>query len=148
MPIPGSLRAGLAALCLLLPAAATAQQGGRAPPRIGDALVGSRWQAVSLRGIPVAEPSQATLDFLPGAHVRGQVACNRFVAPFASRADRITIGPVRVSRLRCPDATLQQTMVDALHYAERAVLTREQQALELFEPDGAVSRFEPRRGQP
>jgi heat shock protein HslJ len=151
LPILRSSRAALAALCLLplatvLTAAATAvaQQKREAPPRVGEALIGSRWQAVTLSGAPVADPSRATLDFLPGDHVRGQVACNRFVAPFASRADRITIGPIRVSRLRCPDAALQQTVVDTLHEAERAVLAKEPRALELFGPSGAVSRFVPR----
>lgn len=146
--MPRLLLLGLLAALLSAAGPAAAQRQRDAPPRVGDALIGSRWQAVTLRGDAVDDPSRATLDFLPGDHVRGAVACNRFVAPFASRADRITIGPIRVSRLRCPDAALQATMVDTLHRAERAILTEEPRALELVGPGGAVSRFEPRAAGP
>ena len=55
--------------------------------RIGDDLAGTRWQAQAIKGVPVAEPGSVTLEFIPGEHVRGQAACNRFVGPYASRGD-------------------------------------------------------------
>ena len=72
------------------------------PPRIGDELVGTRWQAQSIDGQPVPDPALMTIDFLPGGdQVRGQAGCNRFVGPFASRADKVTLGILRQSRLPC-----------------------------------------------
>lgn len=143
------IRWSLLALALACPTSALAQDPPprrEPPPRIGDALIGTRWQALTLRGEKVADPTQATIDFLPGGdHVRGQIACNRFVAPFASRADRITIGPIRVSRLRCTEgAALQKTLVDTLHQAEQAALSEDERGedqLELVGQDGAISRF-------
>lgn len=137
------LVSALLALVIALPSMAFGQEQAprrQAPPRIGDDLVGTSWQAETLMGEPVADPQQATIDFLPGDHVRGQVACNRFVGPFATRAKHITIGPVRVSRLRCNDgAALQRTFVDVLHYAQRAELSEDH--LELIGSRGAPSRF-------
>jgi heat shock protein HslJ len=145
------IRWSLLALALAYPALALAQEPPprrEAPPRIGDALIGTSWQALTLGGEEVADPTQATIDFLPGDHVRGQVACNRFVAPFGSQANRITIGPVRVSRLRCAQgAALQKTLVDTLHQAEQAALSEDERGearLELLGSDGAISRFVPR----
>ena len=114
------------------------------PPRVGDELVGTRWQAETLAGAPVPDPAQVTIDFLPGDHVRGQAGCNRFVGPFASRARHITIGWLRQSRLRCPpeEAALQRRVVATLHEVERAELGED--TLTLYGPDGEESRFVPR----
>ena len=66
-----------------------------------------------------------TIDFLkPGDQVRGQAGCNRFVGPFASRGDKVTMGILRQSRNACPpeQAAMQQTFIDMLHAAWRAEL--------------------------
>ena len=90
-PIPAM---ALAMALLTAPAAAQVQT----PSRVGDRLVGSKWQAQSLQGEPVENPAGATIDFLPGDQVRGQAGCGRFVGPFSTRMDRIVIGPLRPSR--------------------------------------------------
>jgi heat shock protein HslJ len=114
------------------------------PPRVGDELVGTRWQAETLAGAPVPDPALVTIDFLPGDHVRGQAGCNRFVGPFASRARRVTIGWLRQSRLKCPpeEAALQRRVIATLHVAERAELGED--TLTLYGPAGEASRFVPR----
>lgn len=114
------------------------------PPRIGDRLIGTSWQAESLRGEAVAEPAAATVDFLPGDHVRGQAGCKRFVAPFATRADKITIGPIRTSLGACDgaEAGLEGRMVEALEKAERVELG--EGVLVLHDAGGEPSRFVPR----
>jgi heat shock protein HslJ len=128
-------------LLLAVPVLAQEQPAPDAPRwRIGDDLVGTSWRAETIRGEPVADPSTATIDFLPGDHVRGQVACNRYVGPFASRADRVTFGPLRVSRLKCGSAApLQMTFLDMLQRASRAVLVEDR--LELQPVQGPSSRF-------
>ena len=108
--------------------------------RIGDDLVGTRWQARSIKGVPVADPSRATLEFLPGDHVRGQAGCNRYVGPFATRSDRITLGPLRLSRLDCDDQTsLAKELITELQRANRVLLSPER--LELQPSTGPASVF-------
>lgn len=128
-------------LLLAMPVLAQDQPPPQAPRwRIGDDLIGTSWRAETIRGEPVEDPTKATIDFLPGDHVRGQVACNRYVGPFASRADRITFGPLRISRLKCGSGTpLQVTFIDMLHRASRVVLDDDR--LELQPVNGPPSRF-------
>jgi heat shock protein HslJ len=133
------LLAALLALTVSVPASA---QPARTPTwRIGDDLAGTRWRAESIKGVPVADPSEATLEFIPGDHVRGQAACNRFVGPYASRSDRINLGPLRVSRLDCGDdgEALQNALIVELRRANRVVLTKDR--LELLPSRGPATVF-------
>ena len=114
------------ALLVLLAASWAAPLGaqGRTGPRerVGDQLEDTRWQAESIDGVPVADPSVMTLDFLPGGdQVRGQAGCNRFVGPFASRADKVTLGILRQSRDECAPAlaAVQRQLIQLLHDAYR-----------------------------
>jgi heat shock protein HslJ len=116
-------RAVVAVLALLAATPAVAQTRAGPPPRIGDELEGTSWQAKSLNGQAVADPSAMTIDFLPGGdQVRGQAGCNRFVGPFASRADKVTMGILRQSRTKCPPelAAVQKALIDMLHAAWQA----------------------------
>jgi heat shock protein HslJ len=132
------------------PAAAMAQQAPVeapqepvAPPRVGDKLIGTKWQAKTLEGRP-ADAAGATIDFLPDDQVRGQAGCKRFVGPFGSRADRITIGPVRTTRATCTgeEAEQERQMLEVLRQAARVVL--EEDAMLLYGGAGEPSRFVPR----
>ena len=63
-----------------------------------------------------------TIDFLRGGdQVRGQAGCNRFVGPFASRGDKVTMGIPRQSRAECSpeEAEMQKSFIDMLHAAWR-----------------------------
>ena len=115
------------------------------PPRIGDELDGTSWQAVSLDGTSVANPARMTLDFLPGGDgISGQAGCNKYEGPFASRADKVTMGLLRVSRLPCPEpeAVQEQALIDALEHAWRAELGPD--TLMLYDRQGREARFVPR----
>jgi heat shock protein HslJ len=93
---------------------------------LGDELAGTSWQAETIDGKPVADPSAMTIDFLKGGdQVRGQAGCNRFVGPFASRGDKVTMGILRQSRDTCPpeQAAMQQAFIDMLHAAYRTELS-------------------------
>jgi heat shock protein HslJ len=113
------------------------------PPRVGDKLIGTKWQAMTLEGRP-ADAVGATIDFLPDEQVRGQAGCKRFVGPFGTRADRITIGPVRTTRTTCTgeQAEQERQMLEVVRQAARVVL--EQDAMLLYGSKGEPSRFVPR----
>jgi heat shock protein HslJ len=102
-----------------------AQSGKGSTPRIGDELEGTSWQAEAIDGKPVPDPAAMTIDFLKGGdQVRGQAGCNRFVGPFASRGDKVSLGILRQSRSDCPpeQAAMQQAFIDMLHAAWRTEL--------------------------
>lgn len=106
--------------------------------RIGDDLEGTSWQAETIGGQPVSDPAAMTIEFLEaGDQVRGQAGCNRFVGPFASRADKVTLGILRQSRDTCtPDqAAMQRAFVAMLHAAYIA------------EIDGRILTFTSRQGE-
>ena len=67
-----------------------------------------------------------TIDFLKaGDQVRGQAGCNRFVGPFASRGDKVTMGILRQSRSRLPSPSrppCSRRSIDMLHAAWRTEL--------------------------
>jgi heat shock protein HslJ len=114
-----------AAVAALVVAAAVPGSGQGRSDRIGDELEGTSWQAESLDGRPVPDPAAMTIDFLRGQEqVRGQAGCNRFVGPFASRGDKVTMGILRQSRAQCPpeQAAAQKAYIDMLHAAWRAEL--------------------------
>ena len=74
----------------------------------------------------VADPSALTLEFLAsGDAVRGQAGCNSFIGPFASRGDKVTIGLLQQSRLKCPpeQAALQREFIQVLHKSWSTELT-------------------------
>ena len=97
-----------------------AQQARGGNSRIGDELKGTRWQAETVDGVPVADPAHMTVEFAAsGDQVRGQAGCNEFVGPFASRGDKVTMGILRQTLTQCPpeQAAAQKTLIDMLHAA-------------------------------
>ena len=107
----------------------------KGPPRIGDELALTSWRAETLGGRPVIAGSALTIEFLEDGFVRGDTGCNRFVGPFATRADRVTLGPVSTTRNDCATASLgrqEQGYIDALEHAERMQLQAEGTVLLVF----------------
>jgi heat shock protein HslJ len=108
----------------------------RGPPRIGEKLAQTRWRAESLRGRPVAKgAAPQTLEFLEDGFVRGETGCNRFVGPFATRANRAVLGPLSLTRRACAQpaqAQQETTFVETLEKTERAELREQDQVLLLY----------------
>ena len=109
-------------------AGARSNHAGRArrpPPRVGDKLTGTNWQAVSMDGQPVANPARDDVHFLPGrSGLAVRPAATAIVGPFASRDDKITLGILRQSRLPCDrrETAQQQQLIYLLHRAWRTEL--------------------------
>lgn len=119
------------------PAAGAPAQDGRfsprlpGPPRIGTRLAGTRWRAQVLVGRQAPAGSALTLEFLEDGFVRGETGCNRFVGPYATRADHVVIGPLDLTRRDCQAgaAKLESAYVAALEGVERMELQQEDQIL-------------------
>ena len=105
---------------LAMPLAAFAQQGKGPRARIGDRLQGTHWKVDTIDGQAVADPAAMTVMFASeGDEVSGVAGCNKYVGPFASRGDKVTMGILRVTRAECPpeQAAMQKALIDMLHAA-------------------------------
>lgn len=119
----------------MTPGSGTVSPRLKGPPRIGDELVLTRWQAETLAGRPVSGDSALVLEFLDDGFVRGDTGCNRFVGPFATRADRVSLGPLSKTRNDCATASLgqqEEAFILALERAERMQLQEEGNVLLVF----------------
>ncbi len=129
----------------MTPGGGAASPGLKGPPRIGDHLVLTSWRAETLAGKPIIADSGLTLEFLEDGFVRGDTGCNRFVGPFATRADRVSLGPLSTTRNDCALASLgrqEVSYVAILEHAERMQLQEGDAVLLLFSRDtNQPSRF-------
>lgn len=85
----------------------TAEDTGGGPPA-PDAL----WQLAALDG--TAFEQRATLAFSDAGSVRGQAACNSYAAPLTADWPAFGLGPMRVTRMACPDADAEDAFLAAL----------------------------------
>jgi heat shock protein HslJ len=131
------LAASILVAALAMPLAALAQQGKGPRPRIGDRLQGTHWKVDTIDGQAVTDPSVMTVVFASeGDEVSGVAGCNKYVGPFASRGDKVTMGILRVTRAECPpeQAAMQKALIEMLHSAYQASV------------DGGVLTFVSRQG--
>lgn len=107
----------LAALALTVLAAAAGQ------PADTPTLIGPTWAAVELAGTPVpAEPAarQPSIAFVADRRVAGTDGCNRVSGPYTLSGDRITFGPLIMTRMACPGAeALSRRFAGALEGTSR-----------------------------
>jgi heat shock protein HslJ len=119
----------------MTPGGGAVSPGLKGPPRIGDELVLTSWQAQTVTGAPVIAKSGLILEFLEDGFVRGDTGCNRFVGPFATRADRVTLGPLSTTRNDCALASLgrqEVAYINALQDAQRMQLEEKGAVLLVF----------------
>src|SRR5689334_11145589 len=112
--------ASILVAALAIPLAALAQQGKGPRERIGDRLQGTHWKVDTIEGQAVADPSAMTVVFASeGDEVSGVAGCNKYVGPFASRGDKVTMGILRVTSAECSaeQAAMQKALIDMLHGA-------------------------------
>lgn len=91
----------LAALALALTLSSLAAQAD------APVLIGPTWVAVELAGMPVPSQPAArrpTLEFVANGRVAGRDGCNRFSGPYRRDGERLTVGPLAVTRMACPGA--------------------------------------------
>jgi XRE family transcriptional regulator, regulator of sulfur utilization len=112
-------------------------------------LVGPNWVVVELGGTPVPltpAERQPTLQFVAGGHVTGSDGCNRLRATYRLRGDKLTFGPLAVTRMACPGLEpLTARFEAALKRATRWRLASDR--LQLFGTDDVLLvAFEAGRG--
>lgn len=113
---------------------------GESRYRIGDDLASTRWRLAQMAGEPVDAATAPTLEFLHDLQIRGSTGCNRYVGPFASRADKGAFGPFRTSREGCDavQASRQAAYIAALERGWLMKLDGEKQTLLVYPPQSGA----------
>lgn len=70
------------------------------------------WQMVTLDG--VAFESRAELDLTMPGRVAGHAPCNGFSGPQTAEWPAVSIGPLRVTRMACPELAQEHAFLSAL----------------------------------
>jgi heat shock protein HslJ len=104
------------------------------PPRIGTDLARTRWRTDSIAGTPAVRGTALTIEFLEDGYARGEAGCNRYVGPYATRANNVVLGPFSLTKRECPAALAnqEQRYITALEQSERMELKEKAQVLLVF----------------
>jgi heat shock protein HslJ len=99
-------------------------------------LQGSEWKPLLIGDNPVAEASQAFIQFRSKGRLVGHGGCNRLFAEYQAGDGHIFIGPVAATRMACPEdlMTTEAALAQALEQARS--YQRMQTKLVLFGSDG------------
>lgn len=108
---------------------------------VGDSLAtslqGSEWQAVYIRDNGVTVNPEAFVQFRGEGRLEGHGGCNRLFAEYRASGDRLTIGPVALTRTACARSLMafEAALAAALEAARS--YRRVHQELVLFDKDGS-----------
>ena len=108
------------------------------PPSGLSGLDGTAWQAIAFGpGLGESPPpdSEFSLEFA-GERLSGRSGCNRYTGSWTADGDTLTIGPLAVTRMACPEPlmSLEQAFLSALSSAMSAA--REDDRLRFLAADG------------
>jgi para-nitrobenzyl esterase len=121
----------------------------QAPAQSASAeLEGTSWQLVRFQGgdgqtLTPDDGAKYTLAFATGGGLTARVDCNRGRGRWRSRgASQIQIGPLVLTRARCPAGSLHDGIVKRLGYV-RSYLIRDGHLFLSLMADGGIFEFEP-----
>jgi heat shock protein HslJ len=82
----------------------------------------------------VVKGTELTLEFLEDGYARGEAGCNRYVGPYATRANNVVLGPFSLTKRECPGAlaSQEQSYIMALEQSERMELKEKAQVLLVY----------------
>jgi heat shock protein HslJ len=86
-------------------------------------LAGSEWRATRI-GTETVDV-ETSIGFKSDGNVAGHAGCNRFTGGFDEQSGRITIGPLAVTRMMCPEPLMrvETALLEVLERAARFVAT-------------------------
>ena len=106
-------------------------------PAMSEAEIeGVDWHLVGLEGQAVGWTASLRFD---GASVTGKAPCNGFGGVNAAKLPGISLGPLRATRMACPDLAAETAFFDALQAMQRAEL--DQGHLYLIGAEGRIMEF-------
>lgn len=106
---------------------------------VPPAYLAPQWRLIDLNGERVGP--QVTIDLSRPGQVAGQAPCNRYSGPYTGDLPEFRPGPLRVTRMACPELALERAFLEALERVTRAeterdrlILTGEGVRLEFIRP--------------
>ncbi len=100
-------------------------------------LLGQEWMIEDIAGSGVIDNSHASLHFLPDGRLAGSATCNRIIGSYESKGMQLTIQPVGITMMACPEALMhQEQKLLALLATVESYRTDDTGALVLMTTDG------------
>jgi heat shock protein HslJ len=106
------------------------------PALSNDDVAGVDWHLIGLEGQPVTWSAVLKFD---GDQVGGKAPCNSWGGKNMATLPEFSLGPVRATRMACPDLPAETAFFEALRAMQRAEL--DQGHLYLTGPEGRVMEF-------
>lgn len=95
------------------PAAAAAAPAVAEEP--AESLAGTRWTFTNIGGkLFSVSTDRNELNFSPDGRVAGVAGCNRLAGSYAVAGDKVTIGPLAMTQMACPDMAAEQEVARVL----------------------------------
>ena len=88
--------------------------------------------------IQPVDPTKYTVEFLPDTSVVAQVDCNRGKGKFKMDGRRIAIGPLAITKMACPEGTLDAKFVQQLEAARHIFFRGDTLYMDLFADSGTM----------
>lgn len=104
-------------------------------------LTGADWTIEDIAGRGVVDGSPATLQFLAGGQLAGNVSCNRLIGTYdVAGGNAITLSPSGTTMMACPPALMEQEqrLLALLPLITRYEVDAKTGALLLSAPGGAA----------
>lgn len=84
------------------------------------------------------DPTKYTLEFLPDTSVVAQVDCNRGRGAYNLDGQSITIGPLAITRMACPEGSLDAKFLQQLEAARHIFFRGDTLFVDLFADSGTM----------
>ncbi|HXV14743.1 MAG TPA: META domain-containing protein, partial [Candidatus Krumholzibacteria bacterium] len=99
-----------------------------------------KWEGTQtpVESIVPTDPTRYTLEFLPDTSVVAQVDCNRGRGKYQLDGQSITIGPLAVARMACPEGSLDVQFLQHLEAARHIFFRGDTLYMDLFADSGTM----------
>jgi heat shock protein HslJ len=134
----------LATLLLIVPVVASAPHG---QPPTASPLEGTKWQLVRFRGgddtvLTPDDTTKYTLEFGSDARLNARIDCNRGRGTWKTSGSSLELGPLILTRAKCPPGSLHDQVVKHWSFIRSYVIRDAHLFLSLM-ADGGIYEFEP-----
>jgi heat shock protein HslJ len=109
------------------------------PSYASDIKLEGKWQITAIKGVDELDSSKTEFVVMEDGRIGMSVGCNRMTAKPEIEGDKITFGPIPMTRMAClpPFDELEKQFTKALEATGSYALDSEENSLDFFDADGA-----------